>query len=94
VAVEYWSVVKGATNAAEAMKFINFAVQPEQQAELTRQIPYGPTNIAALELLDPALAKTLPSYPENAALGVVLDSAWWNENLEPVKARWDEYVLQ
>ncbi|WP_417280935.1 polyamine ABC transporter substrate-binding protein [Celeribacter sp.] len=94
VAVEYWSVVKGAPNASEAMKFINFAVQPEQQAELTRQIPYGPTNIEALDLLEPSLAETLPSYPANAALGAVLDSKWWNENLETVKQRWDEYVLQ
>lgn len=94
VAVEYWSVVKGAHNVKNAMEFINFAIQPEQQAELTRQIPYGPTNVDALNLLDPALAQTLPSYPENAALGAVLNSEWWNENLESVKARWDEYVLQ
>ncbi|WP_116083312.1 polyamine ABC transporter substrate-binding protein [Tropicimonas sp. IMCC34011] len=94
VALEYWSVVKGAQNSDEAMKFINFAVQPEQQAELTRQIPYGPTNIEALDLLEPSLAETLPSFPANAALGVVIDSEWWNENLETVKQRWDEYVLQ
>lgn len=43
------------------MKFINFASQPEQQAELTRNIPYGPTNVDALKLLDPAVATDLPS---------------------------------
>jgi len=94
VAVEYWSVVKGAPNVKGAMEFINFAVQAEQQAELTRQIPYGPTNVDTLGLLGEELAKTLPSFPDNEARGVVINSAWWNQNLESVKARWDEYVLQ
>lgn len=91
---EWWVVVKGAPHAEEAMKFINFAVQPEQQAELTRQIPYGPTNVDALKLLDPAVAKDLPSNPDNAKLGAVLNAQWWNDNLETVKPRFDEYILQ
>ncbi|WP_457153836.1 ABC transporter substrate-binding protein [Mesorhizobium sp. P5_C1] len=91
---EFWAVMKGAPHAAEAMKFINFAIQPEQQAELTRQIPYGPTNVDALKLLDPAVAKNLPSNPDNAKLGAVLDSEWWHDNYESVKARWSTYIMQ
>ncbi len=91
---EWWVVVKGAPHAEEAMKFINFAVQPEQQAELTRNIPYGPTNVDALKLLDPAVAKDLPSYPDNAKLGAVLNSQWWNDNREFVKTRWNTYIMQ
>ena len=65
------------------MKFINFAVQlHEQQAELPRHIFYGPTNVDALKLIDPAVAKDLPGNPENEKLGAVLNSKWWNENLE------------
>lgn len=92
--VEFWVVMKGAPHAQEAMKFINFAVQPEQQAELTRNIPYGPTNVDALKLLDPAVAKDLPSNPDNAKLGAILNSKWWNENLESVKGRFDAFVMQ
>lgn len=91
--VEYWAVVKGAPNAAEAMKFINFAVQPERQATLTRLIPYGPTDVDALKLLDPAIARNLPSYPENATRGALLNSKWWNENLEAVMPRWNTYMM-
>jgi putative spermidine/putrescine transport system substrate-binding protein len=75
------------------MKFINFAVQAENQAELTRNIPYGPTNVDALKLLDPAVAKDLPSYPANAKLGAILDSNWWNDNRDAVKARWTTYIM-
>jgi putative spermidine/putrescine transport system substrate-binding protein len=87
-------VLKGAPHASEAMKFINFAVQPKQQAELTRQIPYGPTNIDALKLLDPAMVKDLPGTPENEKLGAVLNSKWWNENLDSVTSRWNTYVMR
>ncbi len=90
---EYWAVVKGAPNAAEAMKFINFAVQPKPQAELPRHIYYGPTNVDALELIDPAVAKDLPGNPNNEKLGGILDSKWWNENLESVMTRWNAYVM-
>jgi putative spermidine/putrescine transport system substrate-binding protein len=92
--VEYWAVLKGAPNAAEAMKFINSAVQPEQQAELPRRIFYGPTNIDALKLIEPAVAKDLPGNPENEKLGGVLNSKWWNANLESVMTRWNTYIMQ
>ena len=92
--VEYWAVLKGATNTAEAMKFINFASQPEQQAELPRHIFYGPTNVDALKLVDPALAKNLPGNPENEKRGIVLNSKWWNENLEAVSSRWNTYIIR
>lgn len=91
--VEYWAVLKGAPHAAEAMKFINFAAQPEQQAALTRLIPYGPTNLDALKQLDPALVKNLPGNPDNEKLGGVLNSKWWNDNLESVMTRWNAYVM-
>ncbi len=92
--VEYWAVVKGAPHPADAMKFINFAVQPQQQAALSRLIPYGPTNVDALKLLDPAIAKDLPGTPENERFGAVLNSKWWNVNLDAVVARWNTYVMQ
>lgn len=92
--VEYWAVVKGAPNAAEAMKFINFASQPKQQAELPRHIFYGPTNLDALKLLDPALVKDLPSNPENERLGAAVNSKWWNDNFDSVVAHWNTYIMQ
>ena len=92
--VEYWAVVKGAPDPAGAMRFIDYAVQAERQAALTRIIPYGPTDVGALKLVDPALAASLPSYPANAARGAVLNSGWWNENLAAVTPRWNTYMMQ
>lgn len=75
------------------MKFVNFAAQPQAQAELPRHIFYGPTNVEALKLVDPAVAKGLPGNPENEKLGGVLNSKWWNENLESVATRWNTYIM-
>ena len=76
------------------MKFINFAVQSQQQAALSRLIAYGPTNVDALKLLDPAIVKDLPGTPENERSGAVLNSKWWNENLDVVGPRWNTYVMR
>lgn len=92
--IEYWAVLKGAPNMAEAMKFINFAIQPQQQAELPRQIFYGPSNADALKLLDPALAKELPGYPDNEKRGGQLNGKWWNDNLASVQPRWNMFVMR
>lgn len=93
-AIEYWAVVKGAPHAKDAMKFINFAVQPKPEAELSRLLPYGPTNVDALKLLAPAVAKDLPSYPDNAKLGAVIDAEWWQENYDSVNDRWMTFIMQ
>lgn len=93
-AVEYWAVVKGAPDAAEAMKFINFAVQPKAQADLPRYIAYGPTNADALKQIDPSIAKNLPGNPESEKFGALLNSKWWNDNLESVTSRWNTYVMR
>lgn len=93
-ALEYWVVPKGAPNAAEAMKFINFAIQPKQQSELPRYVSNGPTHPDALKLIDPAVAANLPGTPANDKRGALLNSKWWNDNLDSVLPRWNTYVLK
>jgi putative spermidine/putrescine transport system substrate-binding protein len=93
-AFEYWAVLKGAPNAGEAMKFVNFAVQPEQQASFARILPQGPTNVDGFKLLAPAVAETMPSFPANASRGAELSSEWWNKNLKSVEGRWNTFLLQ
>lgn len=91
---EYWTVAKGAKNPEAAQDFIAFAVQAGPQAALAEAIPYGPTNEDAYAELSAELNAKLPTSPENADKGVTLDSAWWAENLDEVKARWDAWLLQ
>jgi putative spermidine/putrescine transport system substrate-binding protein len=90
---EAWVVPKGTKNSANAMKFINFALQPRQQAELTKYIAYGPTNTDAAALVDPKARPHLSSNPENAAKGFLLSGDYWGANLDKVTERWNEWRL-
>jgi putative spermidine/putrescine transport system substrate-binding protein len=82
--VDCYAVPKGAPNKALAMKFLNEISKPQYQAELVKYINYGPTNRKTFEgnALDPAIARRLPSYPENTARQMVLDPAWYLKNEE------------
>lgn len=91
---EAWVVPKGTRNAANAMKFINFALQAQNQAALTKYIAYGPTNSDAGPFIDPKARPHLSSNPENAAKGFLLSGDYWGPNLEKVTERWNEWRLR
>jgi len=61
------------------MKFLAEIVKPQYQADFTKYITYGPTNTGAYSIgaIDPAYAKLLPSYPENAAKQLVINLDWY-----------------
>jgi len=74
-----FAVPKGAPNKDLAMKFLAEISKPQYQAEFTKYITYGPTNKKAYDLgtISPAYAKTLPSYPDNAAKQLPINLDWY-----------------
>ncbi|WP_438390449.1 ABC transporter substrate-binding protein [Caballeronia sp. DA-9] len=88
------SVIKNAPNAANAQKFIDFALQASVQAEVARHIAYGPTNRAALALLKPEQLAKLPSSKEHFDISFQQDPQWWSDNLASVGQQWQSWVLQ
>lgn len=79
---DVWYVLRRAPNIDNAMRFIAFASQPEQQAEMARQTGYAPTNPRALELLDDEEARKLPTHPDNIAGQFRKNEEWWREHRE------------
>jgi putative spermidine/putrescine transport system substrate-binding protein len=90
---EAWVVPKGSKNAELAMQFINWAMRPKPQAELTKYIAFGPTNKKAMQFVDPKVRTLLSSYPDNAAKGFLLNGDWWGPNLDKVNQQWNEWQL-
>jgi putative spermidine/putrescine transport system substrate-binding protein len=90
---EAWVVPKGAKNAINAMKFINFALDPKRQADLTKYTSFGPTNPKAMQYVDPKIAPLLAAAPENLEKGFFLDGEWWGKNLDKVSEQWKEWQL-
>jgi len=74
-----YAIPKGAPHKDLAMKFLAEISKPQYQAELTKYIPYGPTNTKAYDLgiIDAAYAKKLPSSPANEALQLPIDIDWY-----------------
>ena len=92
--VQYWGVIKDAPNAVNAQRFIDFALQPKVQAELTRYIAYGPTNTKAFAFVRPEDLGKLPSSPKHYPATFEQDTRWWVDNLAKVGERWQSWVLQ
>jgi putative spermidine/putrescine transport system substrate-binding protein len=91
---QYWGVLKGAKNAENAQRFIDFACQPELQANLARLIPYGPTNRQAFKSIPADIAARLPSSPEHKAQAFMQNGKWWADNRAKVSERWSQWLLQ
>jgi putative spermidine/putrescine transport system substrate-binding protein len=88
-----WIIPKGAKNKKEAMEFIAFAMQPEQQAAFATAIPYGPVNAKALKLIDAKRLPALASSEENFKKGVFQDFDWWAQNGPKTGERFNSWLL-
>jgi putative spermidine/putrescine transport system substrate-binding protein len=91
---QYWAVLKGAKNADNAQRFIDFACQPENQAALAKMIPYGPSNRQAFKSIPADVAARLPSSPENRQKAFLQNGKWWADNRAMVSERWSQWLLQ
>lgn len=91
--VGYFMIVKGAKNRDAAVKFLNFMVSPESQAEFHKFVSYGPVTEKAWDKIPQEAWSRLPSSPENLKQSIFLDVAWWVEN-EPAMIERYNALLQ
>jgi putative spermidine/putrescine transport system substrate-binding protein len=91
-----FAVPKGAPNKDLAMKFLAEISKPQYQAEFTKYITYGPTNKKAYDLgtISPAYAKTLPSYPDNAARQLPISLDWYIKFEEKASAAYQNMLTE
>src|SRR4029078_5024460 len=89
---EGWVVPVGSANPKGGMKALDFIGRPEYQAVFARLLYYAPQNPKALDLLAPALAKLLPSPPDNEKVAHVVDYKWWADNNTRVQRRFEQWL--
>jgi putative spermidine/putrescine transport system substrate-binding protein len=87
-------VPKGVKEKELAMDFINFATRPEVQAELSKYIPYSPTNAKAFDLLPEDLKARLPSAPAQKEKQLLADASFWLENLDRLTERFNDWLTR
>ncbi len=88
-----WGIPKGTPNASESMELIALEMTPGPQAAFAKSIPYGPTNEAALKLIDAKLKADLPSSEANFSKGVMLNVDYWADNGGKVVERFNQWLL-
>lgn len=95
VCSDSWVIPKGSENKDLAMKFIAFASTPEQQAEFSKIIDYGPTNSKALDLLSEDVKKRIgKSATESSTKQIIIDSSWWADNFNSVNEKFEQWLLK
>jgi putative spermidine/putrescine transport system substrate-binding protein len=87
-----WLLLKGAEQNEAAREFIKFATDRERLAELARILPYGPARKSALSDLPPETLAYLPSTPEHLAEAIMIDTAFWQKNGEPLRQRFAAWL--
>ncbi|QWA13552.1 ABC transporter substrate-binding protein [Sodalis ligni] len=92
--LDSWAVVKGSKHKALAEQFIAFANLPENQKVFAENIPYGPTNKKTISLIDPAIAKGLPTAPDNLVNALPVDTQFWIDHGEELEQRFNAWAAQ
>jgi putative spermidine/putrescine transport system substrate-binding protein len=92
--VDSWAVPKGSPKLKEAMDFIKHASQPENQAVYSNKIAYGPTNLKAIQKVDPKSAANLPTWPANLKNALALDVNFWVEHGEELEERFNAWAAR
>ncbi|WP_374616049.1 ABC transporter substrate-binding protein [Thauera aminoaromatica] len=92
--VDSWTIPKGSPKKAEALKFIRFASQPENQAVFSGEIAYGPVNLKAVPAIDAKVAAGLPTAPENMKGAMATDTEFWVEHGENLEQRFNAWAAR
>ncbi|KPL53508.1 spermidine/putrescine ABC transporter substrate-binding protein [Prosthecomicrobium hirschii] len=91
---DLWAIPKGVKSLDATYAFLQFASSPEQQAEQTKYISYGPALAAATPHIAPDILKDLPTAPENAKTALANDPVFWGDNGEELRKRFNTWLAQ
>jgi putative spermidine/putrescine transport system substrate-binding protein len=93
-AIDFWAVLKGTPNRAQAMQLVTYMTRPERQKDFPTYAFQGITNLEAIGQVDATVAPDLPTYPANMAQAVALDVDFWVENNDQLNQRFNAWASQ
>ena len=90
----HYGIPKDCKNTVGANTYLSAWANPEWVTNWTRDIPYPGFVPGVTEKLDPALAKNLPTNPDNVKVSFFTDWGFWVKNRERLETRWKEWLLR
>lgn len=91
--IEGWGIPRGSPRADLAKQFVQFCADAKRQAEFTKELAYGPTNLKAFEFIDAKRAALLPSAAENLRSMSLPSPQWWAANRQTVTERFNTWIV-
>src|SRR5262249_5385601 len=88
----YWVVSRGTPRADLAWEFLNFALQPKQNAGFCVDGIYGPVNPAAFQYIAEKDALNMPTNPKYAAGAIEYDNRKMGEAMTPMLRRFERWL--
>jgi len=85
-------VPKGAPNRDRAIEYIRFATSPQQLADLTNYISYGPSRASGVALVPDAMKGQLPTAEANFAKGLRQSANFWTDYGDQLHERFNAWL--
>ncbi|MEU3452891.1 ABC transporter substrate-binding protein [Micromonospora sp. NPDC006766] len=99
VQIDYWAIPKGCSNVEGATRFIEFASEPQRQAEFAQLITYAPTIPSAFDHIPEERQKLLVTAPGIVEKTVLQNTDYWSSigaggktNEEIAIDRWQKWL--
>ncbi|GAB2885489.1 ABC transporter substrate-binding protein [Streptomyces deserti] len=87
-----YAIAKGAANADNAYRLMDFSLSAESQANLAKAFPSNPSSPLAYAKLTEAERNALAGAPKYYDKGFDADIDWWLKNEAAVTKRWLEWA--
>lgn len=88
------SIPKGSKHSEEGLMFARFrTLDAEAMQNYIKEVPYPGFAPGLYVGLDPAVAASLPTSPENFAAQFTADEEFWADNIDAIQERWTEWLL-
>ena len=85
-------IPKGTPNRARALEFVRFATAPEQLANLTNYISYGPSRASGVAMVSDKMKPQLPTSEANFAKGLRASAAFWSDYGDQLNEKFNAWL--
>lgn len=90
----YVGIVKGTGNVKAAHDYVRIrTMRPDLEFEYVNVLPYPNFAPGLFDRLEPEVARTMPTYGQNAQMQFLANEEFWKDNIEHIRERWDEWLL-
>lgn len=87
---DVWAIMKGTPRLEQALDFVGFATGTKAVAGM-QEVAYGPSRKSAMALVDPEVAKDLPTLHIDE--GIPVDGLFWADYGETLGEKFNEWLL-